>query len=124
VIAAIAETLRDCPDARFEIAGHTDSSGRAAVNQTLSEARAAAVLEALAAEEIETVGLQAVGYGPDRPIADNDTPEGRALNRRIEFALLPDDEAPDEMADETADEAPDDEAEATAEAEEGADDPD
>jgi OmpA-OmpF porin, OOP family len=126
VIAAIAETLRDCPDARFEIAGHTDSSGRAAVNQTLSEARAAAVLEALAAEEIETAGLQAVGYGPDRPIADNDTPEGRALNRRIEFALLPDDEARTTRPsrDEAADEAPDDEAEATAEADGGADDPD
>jgi OOP family OmpA-OmpF porin len=88
VIAAIAATLAACPGARFEVSGHTDSQGGADLNQRLSEERAAAVAEALAAD-LPAIELVPVGFGPDRPIADNDTPEGRALNRRIEFLLLP-----------------------------------
>jgi OmpA-OmpF porin, OOP family len=94
VLDAIAVALEACPAARFEVAGHTDSSGSASFNQRLSERRAAAVVEALAGR-VEAQ-LAAVGHGPDRPVADNDTEEGRALNRRIEFSLLRDE---DEAAD-------------------------
>ena len=95
VIEAIAVALEPCPAARFEVGGHTDSVGNASFNQRLSERRAAAVVEALS--DRAEAQLTPVGYGPERPIADNDTEEGRALNRRIEFALLRDD---DEAADE------------------------
>jgi OmpA-OmpF porin, OOP family len=90
VIAAIAGVLRDCPGTRFEIGGHTDSQGRVEMNRRLSERRAAAVLEALMAQDLPLVELTARGYGPDAPVADNRTEEGRAQNRRIAFTLLGD----------------------------------
>jgi OOP family OmpA-OmpF porin len=89
VIAAIADVLRGCPGAEFEIAGHTDSQGDPAANQALSEARAEAVVDALRTEDLPLVHLHARGYGADRPIADNSTEAGRASNRRIEFVLAP-----------------------------------
>ena len=67
------------------IGGHTDNTGSALQNQNLSEDRARAVLNYLVANGIEETRLDAVGFGPDEPVADNDTEEGRALNRRIEF---------------------------------------
>jgi OOP family OmpA-OmpF porin len=93
VIDAIAEALRACPGARFEIAGHTDSRGRAEMNLRISEERAEAVLTALASHDLPLVELSARGYGSERPIADNASEEGRALNRRIEFRLLSEDTA-------------------------------
>jgi len=71
-----------------EIGGHTDATGSAAGNQTLSQARAAAVRQYLIDAGIPAARLTAVGYGQDRPVASNDTEDGRALNRRIEFRLL------------------------------------
>lgn len=71
-----------------EIGGHTDSTGSAAGNLALSQARAAAVRQYLIDAGIPAARLTAVGYGPDQPVATNDTDEGRALNRRIEFRLL------------------------------------
>lgn len=88
VIQAIAESMRDCSEVPMEIGGHTDSQGRETMNQTLSQARAEAVLDALLAEEVLTSFLSAKGYGEAVPIADNSTEEGRALNRRIEFKLV------------------------------------
>jgi outer membrane protein OmpA-like peptidoglycan-associated protein len=70
---------------RFEIEGHTDSSGTDAVNQPLSERRARAVVDHLVAGGIDASALRARGYGSSRPVADNTTPEGRARNRRVEF---------------------------------------
>lgn len=100
VITAIAEALQECPGAVFEVAGHTDASGNAEANQKLSEERAAAVAKALADEGAFLVTLEPRGYGPDRPVADNDSEEGRALNRRIEFALRRDEPpTPAETAD-------------------------
>jgi len=84
----IAETLKNCVDARMEIAGHTDSQGRESMNQALSKSRAVAVLNALRERRILTAGFTAVGYGESDPIADNDTEEGREANRRIEFKLV------------------------------------
>ncbi|MFQ5624568.1 MAG: OmpA family protein, partial [Paracoccaceae bacterium] len=88
VIDAIADILRKCPDARFEIGGHTDSQGREVLNAGLSQSRADAVLDALLAREVLVSELVARGYGETRPIADNNTDEGRQANRRIEFRLL------------------------------------
>ncbi|HET9068419.1 MAG TPA: OmpA family protein, partial [Amaricoccus sp.] len=89
VIAAIADVLRGCPGADFEIGGHTDSQGSAEANQRLSDARAQAVLAALRAEDLPLVRLTARGYGSTAPRADNASEAGRATNRRIEFTLLP-----------------------------------
>ena len=72
---------------RIEIIGHTDSAGLRASNVSLSQARAATVKAYLAAHGIAEENLSASGQGPDRPIASNDTAEGRARNRRIEFRL-------------------------------------
>lgn len=69
------------------IEGHTDSSGDAILNQNLSQSRARSVLNYLVANGVDESRLSAQGFGPDRPVADNDTEEGRALNRRIEFRL-------------------------------------
>lgn len=74
-----------CPNARIEIAGHTDSVGEEDENQRLSEARARAIVDYLVAAGVARDRLTATGYGETRPIASNDTEEGRALNRRIEF---------------------------------------
>ena len=72
---------------RIEIIGHTDSAGLRASNVSLSQARAATVKSYLAAHGIAEDNLSASGQGPDRPIASNDSAEGRARNRRIEFRL-------------------------------------
>jgi len=84
----IAEVLRDCPDVPMQVAGHTDSQGRAEMNLALSESRAQSVVMALLDRRVLTGSLVAKGYGETRPVADNDTEEGREANRRIEFTLL------------------------------------
>ncbi|MEI4232468.1 OmpA family protein [Roseovarius sp. D22-M7] len=83
----IADILRDCGEMRMEIAGHTDSQGREAMNQQLSLDRARAVLEELRLRRVATSRIEAEGYGESDPIADNDTAEGREINRRIEFRV-------------------------------------
>jgi OOP family OmpA-OmpF porin len=87
VVTAIADVLRTCPKVKFEIQGHTDSSGSEELNQNLSQSRAEAVLSALLTRRILTSGLKAKGYGSADPIADNGTEEGRETNRRIVFKL-------------------------------------
>ena len=81
--AAIARLDRP----RVDIIGHTDSTGNRMANVALSLARADAVKTYLAGKGIPAAGLSALGAGPDRPVTPNDTPEGRARNRRIEFRL-------------------------------------
>lgn len=93
-VGRIADVLRDCKTVRIEISGHTDSQGRESMNLNLSQARADAVLNAIMAERVLTSNLSAKGYGEAKPIADNETEEGREANRRIEFrAIVP--ETPD-----------------------------
>lgn len=72
---------------RARIEGHTDSRGSANLNQALSQQRAEAVRDALVARGVDASLLVAVGRGSDRPIAGNDTAEGRARNRRVEIIL-------------------------------------
>ncbi len=85
----LAEVIRQCPDAKVEIGGHTDSTGSTSYNQALSERRAVAVRDALVARGANAANLTAVGYGESRPIASNGTREGRARNRRTEFKVQP-----------------------------------
>lgn len=91
-VQRIAAILTRCEGARFEIGGHTDAQGSEGGNLALSRARAEAVLTALIAAKAPPGRLVARGYGEARPIADNATAVGRALNRRIEFTLIEDPE--------------------------------
>ena len=84
----LADAARSCPGT-VHIEGHTDSVGSAEANQLLSEDRADAVREALIARGVPGERLRAHGFGAANPIADNDTPEGRATNRRIELHAEP-----------------------------------
>jgi outer membrane protein OmpA-like peptidoglycan-associated protein len=72
----------------IEISGHTDSEGSDAYNQKLSDGRAAAVVTYLASQGIKPERMQSVGHGESRPVDTNQTEEGRAQNRRVEFTLL------------------------------------
>lgn len=99
-IDKVAEILRDCQHTEIEIGGHTDSQGREIMNEQLSQARADAVLNAIMARRVLVSNLSARGYGESQPIADNETEEGRELNRRIEFRLLT-----ESVSDETTAEA-------------------
>lgn len=74
---------------RYEVVGHADSVGDGALNQRLSEARAAAVVAYLRSKGVDGVRLAARAYGETKPIADNNTEEGRAQNRRVTFARQP-----------------------------------
>ena len=74
-----------CADAKIEIGGHTDSRGSDEYNLRLSQQRATSVMNYLVSNGIEAARLTAVGYGENNPIADNETEEGLAKNRRIEF---------------------------------------
>lgn len=73
------------PDQHFEVAGYTDSMGSPKRNQQISEQRAEAVRNFLIEQGITADLLVSKGYGQDNPIADNNTPEGRAMNRRVEL---------------------------------------
>lgn len=89
LLAQAATALRAAPaGTRVEVGGHSDNSGDAAANETLSRARAEAVVAALVAQGVPADRLQARGYGASQPIADNATEEGRARNRRMTFTVL------------------------------------
>ena len=81
---AMREILRNYPNAKFSIEGHTDSDGSNALNQKLSEDRANAVRNALLERGVNANNLTAVGFGETKPIATNKTKAGKALNRRTE----------------------------------------
>jgi outer membrane protein OmpA-like peptidoglycan-associated protein len=81
----MAESLREWPEIKLEVSGHTDNSGKAVTNQILSQERAETVRQYLIDKGISADRLTAVGYGQDRPIADNKTATGRAQNRRVEI---------------------------------------
>ena len=82
----IAEMLQAHPDLKLTIEGHTDNTGSAAGNQTLSEKRAAAVRQYLIdTYHVDGGRLQSAGFGATKPVSSNDTPEGRQNNRRVEL---------------------------------------
>jgi OmpA-OmpF porin, OOP family len=83
----LVETAQRCPNANIEIAGHTDGDGDAAFNQELSEKRAQAVTDYLVKAGLSADRFTATGYGSTQPVAGNDTDEGKAQNRRIDFVV-------------------------------------
>ena len=87
MVEKIAAMLREKPDWKLAIEGHTDSTATAVHNQDLSQRRARAVLASLTAAGIDASRLSATGYGATRPVADNDSSTGRAQNRRVELAF-------------------------------------
>jgi outer membrane protein OmpA-like peptidoglycan-associated protein len=86
-LALLFRMLVDAPKLQATIIGHTDNQGNRSYNQSLSEARAEAVLKWLIAKGIPSERLQSEGRGMDEPISSNDTERGRALNRRTEIIL-------------------------------------
>ncbi|MBQ8242474.1 MAG: OmpA family protein [Bacteroidaceae bacterium] len=84
-INRIVQLMNENPTLKFSVEGHTDSTGNAASNQTLSEQRSQAIVAKLVELGIAQDRLTAVGKGQNSPIADNNTDEGRAKNRRVEF---------------------------------------
>lgn len=84
-INRIVKLMNDNPDLKFEVQGHTDNTGNAASNQTLSEQRAKAIVSKMVEMGIASNRLTAVGKGQTSPLADNSSDEGRAKNRRVEF---------------------------------------
>lgn len=87
-LRAVSEIAQRCPELRIMISGHTDSDGNAVANQKLSETRAAAVMRELTNIGIDAARLRSIGFGETRPVATNDTPRNRGLNRRIEFSVF------------------------------------
>ena len=87
-LAKLAQILNKYPDTNILIEGHTDSTGTREINQPLSENRAKAVAAFLAQREIQSARFAVMGYGPDQPIAPNDTVEGRQQNRRVDLAIM------------------------------------
>lgn len=81
----VVKMMQDHPELKFSVEGHTDSDGDDASNLKLSEARAKAVLDQMVKLGIENSRLTSKGLGESKPMAGNDTPEGKAQNRRVEF---------------------------------------
>lgn len=88
VLDAFIDFLNENPNIKIEIRGHTDNVGSLQTNMTLSNQRAKAVYDYLINKGIQSNRLKFRGYGPNMPIADNNTAEGRAKNRRTEFFIL------------------------------------
>lgn len=90
LLKELAAALRDFPDTKILIAGHTDDTGADEFNLALSQSRALAVWNFLVEDEqIVADRLTFTGFGEYKPFADNSTEEGRAQNRRVEFIRLP-----------------------------------
>jgi OOP family OmpA-OmpF porin len=85
IIAQIVNLLKDHPDLKVSIEGHTDNVGTPASNKILSQARAKSVMAAVVKGGVGASRLSAVGWGQEKPVADNRTEEGRAKNRRVEI---------------------------------------
>ena len=90
-IDKLAGILNKYEDTDILIEGHTDATGSEDYNMDLSRRRAESVAAKLAADNVNPVRFTLVGYGEIQPIATNDTPEGRASNRRVELAIMAND---------------------------------
>ncbi len=84
----IVQIMKDNPDIKFDVEGYTDNSGDPTHNLTLSQSRADAVKAQLISMGISSSRLTSKGFGESKPISDNNSPEGKANNRRVEFVKL------------------------------------
>ncbi|WP_288381357.1 OmpA family protein [uncultured Massilia sp.] len=84
----VVKLMQGEPTLKLRVEGHTDATGDAAHNRTLSLARAESVVQAITAKNIAAQRLTAAGKGPDQPLADNATEEGKAKNRRVELVRV------------------------------------
>jgi outer membrane protein OmpA-like peptidoglycan-associated protein len=84
----VVELMTEYPNMVVEVAGHTDNTGTAEHNMALSTERARSVLKYLVDKGIEKKRIVAVGYGMSKPLASNDTEEGKQSNRRTEFKIV------------------------------------
>ncbi len=89
VLSSVGTVLKEFDKTSIEVSGHTDSTGGQDLNQRLSEARARSVASFLSTQGVASERIYSVGYGPRRPVATNDTLEGRSANRRVEMKLVP-----------------------------------
>ena len=89
VLDSVALVINEFEKTYVDIVGHTDSTGAQQYNQTLSEARASSVARYLESQKVLPQRIITKGAGPAQPIASNDTPAGRAMNRRVEIILTP-----------------------------------
>ncbi len=87
LLDAVADIVKRCPELNIQIEGHTDNVGKRAYNQNLSEQRAGSVVQYLSSQGIGSARMTAIGFGEDKPIANNATRKGRWKNRRIEFSV-------------------------------------
>jgi outer membrane protein OmpA-like peptidoglycan-associated protein len=88
-ISRVAQIMNKYPDTTIKVIGYTDSTGSEAYNQQLSQQRAVSVMNALAAQRVNTGRMTAIGMGESNPIADNGTAEGRMQNRRVNIVIQP-----------------------------------
>jgi OOP family OmpA-OmpF porin len=88
ILEEAARILQDEPDVRISVDGHTDARGTDAYNDRLSERRAQAVVDRLTRLGVSRSRLEPQGYGESRPVATNETEEGRAQNRRVELNVV------------------------------------
>lgn len=88
-LTALAASMNRYPNTTINVIGHADNTGGAAFNQDLSARRAQAVSSVLIQSGVAPVRIRSIGRGEDAPIASNLTPEGRALNRRVEITITP-----------------------------------
>ncbi|WP_144222445.1 OmpA family protein [Mesorhizobium amorphae] len=86
LLTEVEGVVGKCPTLKVEVSGYTDSDGSPEANKLLSERRAQAVADALIVDGVPRNQISAAGYGEERPVAANDTPKNKALNRRIEFS--------------------------------------
>jgi outer membrane protein OmpA-like peptidoglycan-associated protein len=85
----VAKMLKDNPQVELiSVEGHTDSTGSPDFNRKLSQQRAESVAKYLSSKGVKAARMEPKGFGPDRPIADNETDPGRDANRRVEFNIL------------------------------------
>lgn len=89
VLNSVSQVLEEYEKTLVNVAGHTDSTGAASYNQTLSEKRARNVAQYLIAQGVNPTRVAAEGMGENQPVASNQTPEGRQANRRVEITLAP-----------------------------------
>jgi OmpA-OmpF porin, OOP family len=88
VVTRLAEVMKENPNLKLAVVGHTDSTGDFNYNLQLSQRRAKAMVDALVATGVSSNRLIGVGVGSLSPVASNDTAEGRAENRRVELVLI------------------------------------